>query len=147
MRSYVDKPREEFLKMWYGRWSRQSVSLLLLSFLLLLAYGCKGDPQAKKAAYMQKGEAYVAQEKYTEAVIEYKNAIKLDPKDAQAYYKLALVYLKQGEPQLRNAFQALQKSVDLDPALTAAQLKLGEFYLSAQKYDEAQTKANLVLQN
>src|SRR5262249_16052393 len=146
MRSYVDKHREEFLKMCYGRWSRQSVSLVLLPFLLL-AYGCKGDPQAKKAAHMQKGEAYVAQEKYTEAVIEYRNAIQLDPKDAQAYYKLALAYLKQGEPQLQNAFQALRKSVALDPALINAQLKLGEMYLLAKKYNEAQERANFVLQH
>src|SRR5436305_8760870 len=115
-------------------WLRRPVSLVLLSFLLLVAYGCKGDPQAKKATHMQKGEAYVAQAKYTEAVIEFRNAIKLAPKDAQAYYKLALAYLKQGEPQFRNAFQALQKSVDIDPSLTDAQLKLGEFYLLAKKF-------------
>src|SRR5262245_59773781 len=139
--------REGFLKMLYGSWSRRSASLVFLPFLLL-AYGCGGDPQAKKAAHMQKGEAYVVKEKYTEAVIEYRNALKLDPKDAQAYYKLALAYLKQGElPQMQNAFQALQKSVDLDASLTDAQLKLGEFYLLAQKFDEAQEKATLVLQN
>jgi cytochrome c-type biogenesis protein CcmH/NrfG len=95
--------------MLYGSWSRRAVSLVLVPFLLLLAYGCKGDPQAKKAAHRQKGEAYVAQEKYPEAIIEFRNAIKADPKDAQPYYKLALVYLKQGEAQLPNAFRALQK--------------------------------------
>jgi Tfp pilus assembly protein PilF len=81
--------------MLYGCWLRKSASLVLVSFLLLIAHGCKGDPQAKKAAHLQKGEAYVAQEKYTEAIIEFRNAIKLDPKDAQAYYKLAQAYLKQ----------------------------------------------------
>src|SRR5262249_22112750 len=101
-------------------WSRRAASLVLLPFLLL-AYGCGGDPQAKKAAHMQKGEAYVVKEKYTEAIIEFRNASKLDPKDAQAYYKLALAYLKQGEPQMQNAFQALQKSAALDPSLTDAQ--------------------------
>src|SRR5437660_12322704 len=128
-------------------WSRGSASLVLLLFLLLLAYGCGGDVQAKKAAYLQKGGAYVTQEKYTAAVIEFSNAIRLDPHDAQAYYKLALAYLKQGEPQLQNAFQALHKSVDLDPSLTDAQLKLGALYLLGKKFDAAQTKAELVLQN
>jgi Flp pilus assembly protein TadD len=84
--------REGFLKMLYVSWSRRSASLVLLPFLLLF-YGCKGDVQAKKVAHVQKGEAYVAQEKYTEAVIEFRNAIKLEPKDAQAYYKLSLAYL------------------------------------------------------
>src|SRR5262244_3505325 len=91
--------REGYPKMLYGSWSRRLLSLVLVPCLLLIAYGCKGDPQATKAAHMQKGEAYVAQEKYAEAIIEFRNAIKLDPKDAQPYYKLALVFLKQGEPQ------------------------------------------------
>src|SRR5262245_9774264 len=94
--------------MLYGSWSRRAIRLVLVPCLLLLAYGCKGDPQATKAAHMQKGEAYVAQGKYAEAIIEYRNAIQADPKDAQPYYKLALVFLKQGEAQLPNAFQALQ---------------------------------------
>src|SRR5262245_38485593 len=111
--------------MRYGSWSRRAVSLVLVPCLLLLASGCKGDPQARKATHLQNGDAYVAQEKYAEAAIEFRNAIKVDPKDAQPYYKLALVLLKQGElPQLQNAFQALQRSVDLDPSLTDAQLKL-----------------------
>src|SRR5262245_57968178 len=131
-----------------GCWSRRLVSLALLPFLVLSSYSCGGDAPAKKAAHMQKGEAYVAKEKYTEAVIEFSNAIKLDPKDAQVYYKLALTYLKQGEgPSLQNAFQALQKSVELDPSLTDAQLKLGELYLLGKKFDEAQEKALLVLQS
>ena|SRR5438445_3725297 len=120
---------------------------MLVPFLLLIAYGCKGDPQAKKAAHMQKGEAYVVQEKYPEAIIEFRNTIKADPRDAQPYYKLVLVFLKQGEAQLPNAFLALPKSVDLDPPLTDAQLKLGAIYVRAQKYDEAQEKTTLVLQS
>jgi hypothetical protein len=55
--------------MLYDCWSRRSVSLVLVPFLLLLAYGCKGDPQAKKAAHMQQGETAVAPEKSTEAII------------------------------------------------------------------------------
>jgi len=43
--------------MLYGCWSRRAVSLVLVPCLLLIAYGCKGDPQATKAAPMQQGEA------------------------------------------------------------------------------------------
>jgi len=123
-------------------WSRGYVRLALLPCLLLLSYGCGGDAQSKKAAHMQRGEAYVAKEKYAEAIIEFSNAVKLDPKEAQAHYKLALAYLKQGGlPQMHAAFQALQTSVVLDPSLTDAQLKVGEFYLLDKKYDEAQAQA------
>ena len=102
--------------------------------------------QAKKAAHMQRGDTYFAKEKYQEAVIELTNALKLDPKDARVHYKLALAYLKQGDLQhLQKAFHALEQSVALDPSLTDAQLKLGQLYLLANKFDEAQGKATLVL--
>ena len=51
----------------------------------------------------------MAQEQYPEAIIEFRHAIKADPKDTQAYYKLALVFLKQGEPQLPNAVPGVAK--------------------------------------
>src|SRR5215467_10794609 len=98
--------------MLYSYCSRGYARLALLPCLFLIFYGCKGDVQAKKASYMQRGEAYVANEKYAEAIIEFRNVIKLDPKDAQAYYKIALVYIKQGgKLPLQNAFGALQQSV------------------------------------
>src|SRR5687768_4382238 len=112
--------------MWCDYWARRSASLVLVLYLMLLSYGCTGDPQAKKAAHMQRGEAYVASKRYAEAVIEFANAVKLDPQDARAHYKLALAYLNQGAlPSLQKAFQALSQSVELDPAITDAQLKLG----------------------
>jgi len=68
-----------------GSRSQRLVHLMLVPCLRLLASGCKGDRQATKAAPMQKGEAYMAQEKYAEAIIEFGNAIKADPQDAQVY--------------------------------------------------------------
>ena len=134
--------------MLYGYWSRRYAQLALLLGLILIFYGCGDDAQSKKATHMQRGEAYVTTEKYAEAIIEFSNAVKLGPKDAQAHYKLALAYLKQGGmPQMQAAFQALQKSVMLDPSLTDAQLKVGEFYVLDRKYDEAQAQAMLVLQH
>lgn len=83
--------------MRYARWPRRWVHLALVPCLPLLASGCKGAPQATKAAPMQQGEASGAQEQYAEAVIACRNAIKLDSKDAQPYDKRALVCLTQGE--------------------------------------------------
>ena len=64
-----------------GRLQRYGIGTLLLGVLLAL-YGCEGEPQAKKARYMQKGLAYMAERKYTAAVLEFKNAVQLDANDA-----------------------------------------------------------------
>ena len=129
-------------------YSSQTLAYLALMLSLgVLFLGCGGDIHTQKATHLQRGEAYVAKEKYQEASIEFTNAMKLDPKDAQVHYKLALAYLKQGTlPQLQQAFQALQASVALDPSLLEAQLKMGELYLLDNRFDEAQAQATLVLQ-
>src|SRR4030095_2764247 len=101
----VDGSREEYLQMLYACRSRGHAPLALLLSLLGIFYGCGGDGQAKKAAHMQRGEAYVAKEKYEEDIIEFSNAVKLDPQDATHHYQLALAYLKQGGlPQMQAAF-------------------------------------------
>ena len=101
-------------------------------------YGCEGEPQAKKARYMQRGLASMAEEKYTAAVLEFKNAVQLAPDDAQAHYQLGLAHLqltvehrnRGALTDLRAAFRALHRSVQLDAKNMDAQLKLGELYLS-----------------
>ena len=137
-----------------GRLQCYGICTLLLGVLLAL-YGCEGDPQAKKARYMQKGLAYMAEKKYTAAVLEFKNAVQLDPNDAQAHYQLGLAHLQMtAEPRdrgaltdLRAAFRALHRSVQLDAKNIDAQLKLGGLYLLAKDATEAQAKAEFVLKN
>src|SRR5438876_9536549 len=92
--------QEECLEMLCSCWSRRSASPVLVLFLLLLAYGWGGDVYAKKAAYLQKGEAYVTQDKYTALVIQISNALTLDPNEPEASYESTLPYLKQCELHL-----------------------------------------------
>ena len=120
---------------------------VLLGLMLTLG-GCGEDAQAKKIAYMQKGDAYFADGQYAAAVIEFRNTLKFDPQDAQGHYKLALSYLKKGGlPNLQQAFRELQRSVDLDPTIMDAQLKLGELSLLAKQFDKAQEHAEIVLKS
>ena len=103
----------------------QYYPLLTLVLLLVAMSGCRGDIQAKKASHMQKGDAYVATQKYDEAIIEFKNAVQLDPNDAQAHYKLGLAHLKKGGlADLQKAFQAFRpgKTDSLPAALFIALL-------------------------
>ena len=104
---------------------------------------------------MQKGLAYMAERKYPAAVLEFKNAVQLDPNDAQAHYQLGLAHLQMTAEHrdrgaltdLRAAFRALNRSVQLDTKNIDAQLKLGELYLLAKDATEAQAKAEFVLKN
>ena len=104
---------------------------------------CDRSPEAKLAKHVKRGDEYVKEEKFREAVIEYKNAVKAVPKDAAAHWKLAKAALEAKD--IRTAFQELQKTVELDPNNFEALGKLGEIYVVAGKTEEAaQIADNLV---
>ena len=96
-------------------WVHRRALRVLLVGLCLFAYGCSGEPAAKNMRFVQRGEAYFAAGKYAEAIIEFKNALQLVPKDAQTHYKLGLALLKRGNgpADLQEAFHAISKSVKI----------------------------------
>ena len=130
-------------RTWLTKW--------VLCLVLPLLVGSLGNctqlsAEEKKAKHYERGMAYFNEEKYREALIEFKNIIQLDPKDAKAYHQLALIHLKLGGmPDLRADFGELSKAVEIDPTIQDAQLKLGEFYLLSQKPKEAKKHADIVL--
>jgi tetratricopeptide (TPR) repeat protein len=125
--------------------------LTALSILLLLSFpsldACsKLSPEAKKETHRQRGLAYFEKGQYQEAVIELKNVIQIDPKDADGHYRLALAFLKLGGlPNLQAAYGELIKTVELNASNQDAQLKLGELYLVSQQPAKAREHAEVVL--
>jgi tetratricopeptide (TPR) repeat protein len=115
--------------------------------MMVLVTGCSQlSPEAKKAQHEERGLAYFEEGKYQEAKIEYQNVIQIDPKNAQAHYQMAMIHMKLGGlTDLQAAFGELTKTVDLDPTIQDAQLKLSEFYLAAQKPGKAREHAEIVL--
>jgi Tfp pilus assembly protein PilF len=122
-----------------SRWFALVVGLALLSSL-----GCSRDPNVKKQKYLESGNRYFEKGKYREATIQYSNAIQVDPKFANAHYKLAQSYLQvQAWP---GAYRELQRTVDLDPNNIMAQLDLGGLLLGGHSYAEARTTIDKILQ-
>jgi cytochrome c-type biogenesis protein CcmH/NrfG len=92
-------------------------------------------------------ERYVADGKYPEAVIEYRNAAKIDGRDAKLYHQLGLAYLKQNTAAAAQpAFAAFSKAVELDPGLIDAQVRLGEFYARGRQFDALEKTARQILE-
>src|SRR5512143_3526015 len=123
---------------------RRSKIMLACWILVAVILGsCDRSPEAKLAKYVKRGDAYVKEEKFREAAIEYKNAVKAAPKDSAAHWKLAKASLEAKD--IRTAFTELQRTVELDPDNWEALGKLGEIYVMAGKKEEAaQIADNLV---
>ena len=123
-----------------------SILLVLPFFVLILGNCSQVSPEEKKAKHYEQGMVYFEQGQYKEALIEFKNVVQIAPDDAQGHYQLALTHLKLGgTTDLQSAFGELTKTVNLDPSIQDAQLKLGEFFLLGQKSDKAREKADIVL--
>jgi Tfp pilus assembly protein PilF len=92
---------------------------------------------------MKKGEQYFSENKMQEAILEFKNVIQLEPKDAKAHYKLSQAYLKAG--LFREAYSEISKTVELDPGMLEAQNQLGSLYLLSGNRAKAREQAEIVL--
>jgi len=120
---------------------------LLLAAIFSLA-GCT-NPEKAKAEHLSKGDAYLAESRWQEAALEYRNALQIDDSLAAAHWGLARAYEKlQRFPEM---FDELRKTKDLDPKNLEARNKLGNYYLAGSQGDksaikEAENLANDVLQ-
>lgn len=120
------------------------ITLRVGSILLcmLLWAGCASEEE-KMAAHFEKGIAYFDKEEYRAAVIELRNAIKLNPEYVAAYLKLGEAYIRLEKFQL--AYQQYSSVVGLDPANIPGLFKLALFNLHSGKYDKARAHLNVVL--
>ncbi len=80
---------------------------------------------------------------YGDAAIEFRNALRLDPRFVDAYYQLAQANLAQSD--WNAAYSSLEKAVDLDPTRLDARLQLGRLYLSARQFGPAEQAALRIL--
>ena len=72
--------------------------------LLVAAITACGGPEEKKAKFFNKGKTLYEQGDYVKARLEFKNALQIDPKFADAFYWLGMTELKQRN--LKPAFGA-----------------------------------------
>ena len=118
---------------------RGASGILLLSLALA---GCS-NATAKKEGYLKAGEEAFAKGEYSQAVLAYKNALKIDPKDGDVTGKLAQAYLRGGDS--RQASKAFIRAAGLMPENIEAQVDAGNAHLVTGEFEDAKTKAEQIL--
>ena len=118
-------------------------AVIAISVTLLLG-ACARDPQKAKVKYLAEGQKYMKKGQYGDASVEFRNALRLDPRFVDAYYQLAQADLAQRDWQ--GAYVTLAKAIELDPGRMDARLDRGRLYLSARDFDLAKEEANAILQ-
>lgn len=129
--------------------SSKQMSLIVVSgiFLLLILQSCMNmSSEEKTTKHRERAQQYLMNKQYKEALIELKNVAQYAPADAAVQYQIATVSLQFDNPaSIRDAYNALHRTLDLDPGNKDAQLKLGALYLLGQKTEEARACAEALL--
>ena len=117
---------------------------LLVVGCTVFLVACQSDEE-KLAAFYAQGQAYGEEEQFQEAIIEYKNALKINPNYANAHYELARAYLKLG--RARDAYWETSETVRLDPKNNEAVLSFGALSLVAGDGEQALSMGKLSIEN
>src|ERR1035438_10813717 len=114
----------------------RSIRFVAIILAVLVGFtSCSRDPNVVKKRYLESGNKYFEKGRYKEASIQYRNALKRDQKYGAAYYRLALVSIKQAD--VSGAVSALRRAVELikpdQPEHWDAVVKLSDLYLAYGK--------------
>src|SRR5271165_1744181 len=105
-----------------------SIATALVAALLVGATGCKSNPEKAKKKYLESGLSYVDKKQYDAAAIQFRKALQVDPRYADAHYQLGRTYLRQ--QKVKEGYVELRQAVDLDPKNAKAELEIGNILWS-----------------
>lgn len=115
--------------------------IFIILLLATAVVSCAG-PEAKKAKYSAKAEEFMKESNWPKARVSLQNVLKIDPKDARAYYLMGEVEEK--EENLKNAVGDYFKAVELKPDYQEALIKVGRFYLLAHDFTHVEETADKI---
>ena len=116
--------------------SKFSFSTFFFSFLIVLQSENIVNEELALHHFMQ-GEFLMNQGNYALAILEFQDAISLDPNASTIHVSIADGYTRLGK--LNRAENHLKIAIDLDPNYKEGLDMLGQIYFSQKKYLDAQT--------
>jgi tetratricopeptide (TPR) repeat protein len=131
-RAGLTKPSQNALGVVGRIMSKEKTSALRVCAICIVGFlvGCASSPQAKEAKFLKRGQTFLAKKDYARALLEFRNAANVMPKDAEPHYQTGLVYLETGD--LASAVGAFQKATTLNPKHAGAQLRLADLMTTSQ---------------
>ncbi|MHB8421384.1 MAG: tetratricopeptide repeat protein [Leptospirales bacterium] len=112
------------------------LSLIAAILILSSVVSCSQDPKTLEAKYQARGIEALKQNHANEAVIDFENLVKLDPKSGISHFLLAQAFQKKG--WIVDAVSEDQTAISLDHHLPLAHLALAEY-----EYGTGQTARSL----
>jgi tetratricopeptide (TPR) repeat protein len=99
-----------------------SVRMVIVTCVVCLIAASCSTREEKLASFMAKGDQLLSSGDPVRAILEYKNALQIDPKNVKATFSLGRAYLAQKEYQ--KAFSTFNAALELDPAYDEARVQV-----------------------
>jgi cellulose synthase operon protein C len=118
---------------------RLRVVIGVIPCLLLLMLGlssCALSPEAKSARFIENGKTQLKKKDARRAILEFQNAVKATPGNAEAYYQLATAFLAAGDGA--HAGASLRQTLQINPKHRAAELLIARLMASTNDKEYVQ---------
>jgi len=126
-----------------GARRRLPAALILIVFMVTASADTGVSTESRKEFYLFRAARDYAVHDYNRAEIEYRNVLRISPRDPVANRQLGIIYSEQG--RLSKAFEYLQQATLLEPENNLIQENLGATFLAVGAYDEARGAAMRIL--
>lgn len=122
----------------------------LLIFAGLLLISCQGEPGVRRDEFYLDAQRYLQEQRYQEAVIQFRNALQLEEDFLPARLALAKAYQELSRHQ--NALNEFRKVLELDSSHREAKLEVGKYALQSgrqnrENYSRAREIAKELLES
>src|ERR1044071_1712841 len=112
-----------------------------LAAILIVLSGCSSE--AKKKEYFEAGKRLVTEKRYVEAILQFRNALQIDDKYADARVQLAETLALSGNPE--GAYREYQRAADLLPNDPSVQTRAATLLFMAGQFEDVRTRVQAVL--
>lgn len=117
--------------------------LALFGIACVFLFGCSRDPVQLEQKFRNQGLHYLAEGKASEAIIEFRNWIKINPKSAEAHDTLGKAFVLKG--WLPDAIQEFHDAAQLDPLLLDPHLQLARYGIETGQTNASNKEIETVL--
>ena len=117
--------------------------LALIALLTLTVVACSLTSDEKKQKALERGERYAKQAKFNEAIIEFRNALQIDPQFAPVLHGLGRAYA--AKSWFGDAWRELTRAQTLLPDSVPVAVDVGKVLLELGAWSEADEQAQRIL--
>lgn len=116
---------------------------LAVALALLAGAACSSNPRAAARAFTTSGKRYLAQKKYSQASIQFRNALQREPKNWDVRFLLAVSEFRLGD--LPAYYRDLRAVIAAEPSFAPARLDMAALDIEGDQTLLAQQEINSVL--